>query len=260
MNRQNAATWLDPQLVAFYAADPSLQPAEARILDELRPRMAPWSMLDIGVGGGRTTRHFAPAVADYTGIDISPAMVEHCRGDWRSPHCRFAVADVRDLSAFGAGRFDFVLFSFNGLDYLGHDDRLRALQQVRAVCRPGALFCFSTHNIQALGHLMPLRAQFCRDPAWLRRNLANWVRWRMRHARHVAEVAMQHRDWAIVNDGAHDCRLETYYVRPSALLAQLQPAFTGIRVFSRTGAQLAGEQLGSIEDDWLYVLAQAKSQ
>ncbi|WP_427912762.1 class I SAM-dependent methyltransferase [Ramlibacter sp. MMS24-I3-19] len=257
MNALNAATWLDPQLVAFYAADSSLQPPERQILDELRPRMARWSMLDIGVGGGRTTRHFAPVVAEYTGVDISPSMVEHCRREWRSPTCRFEVADVRDLSAFGERRFDFVLFSFNGLDYLGHEDRLRALQQIRTVCRPGALFCFSTHNIQALGHLMRLRAQFCRDPAWLRRNLANWWRWRRRHARDVSRVAAQRLDWAIVNDGAHECRLATYYVRPAAQLAQLQPAFTGIRMFSRAGEELAAEQFARVDDDWLYLLCRA---
>ena len=257
MTPLNAATWLDPQLVAFYTADTRLQPPEARIFQELRPRMASWSMLDIGVGAGRTTRHFAPVVADYTGVDISPPMVEHCGREWRSPTSRFEVADVRDLSAFGEGRFDFVLFSFNGLDYLGHEDRLRALQQIRAVCRPGGLFCFSTHNIHALPHLMRLRAQFRRDPAWLRRSLANWLHWRRHHARHVAQVAEQRREWAIVNDGAHECRLETYYVRPDVQLSQLQPAFTDIRVFSRAGDELSPSQLESIEDDWLQFLCQA---
>lgn len=257
MNQLNAATWLDPRLVAFYAAEPRLQAPESRILQELRPRMAGWSMLDIGVGGGRTTRHFAPAVGDYTAVDISPSMVEHCRREWRSPHCRFEVADVRDLSAFRASGFDFVLFSFNGLDYLGHEDRLRALQEIRAVCRPGALFCFSTHNIQALGHLMRLRAQFRRNPASLPRNLRNWLHWRLRHARHVAEVAAQRRDWAIVNDGAHDCRLETYYVRPAEQLAQLAPAFSETRVFSHAGEELGPEQLESTGDDWLYFLCRA---
>jgi SAM-dependent methyltransferase len=257
MDPRNAATWLDPALVDFYAGDTGLQGAEARILDELRPRMGAWSMLDLGVGGGRTTTHFAPAVADYIGVDISPAMVEHCREHFRSTRCRFEVLDARALATLGAQRFDFVLFSFNGLDYLGHDDRLRALAQIHAVCRPGALFCFSTHNIRALAHLMRLRAQFVRDPAWLRRNLRNWLRWRLRHARHLAQVAAQRRDWAIVNDGAHDCRLEAYYIRPAAQLAQLAPWFGGTRVFSGSGAELSREDLESSDEDWLYFLCEA---
>lgn len=254
----NEATWLDPGLAAFYAVDTRLQGAEARILAELRPRMGSWSMLDVGVGAGRTTQHFAPVVAEYLGVDISPSMVAQCRRRFTAEPCRFEVADVRELAALGRHRFDFVLFSFNGLDYLAHDDRLLALEQIHAVCRPGALFCFSTHNLRALAHLMRLRAQFTRDPAWLWRNLRNWVRWRLRHARHVAQAAAQERDWAIVNDGAHDCRLETYYVRPAAQLAQLEPAFGAVRVFTVAGRELAREELASSEDDWLYFLAEAR--
>ena len=258
MTPLNTSTWLDAARVGDYAGDAGLQAAEARILGELRPRMAGWSMLDIGVGAGRTTAHFAPAVADYLGVDISPWMVEHCRRHFDAPRRRFDVADVRELSALGGERFDFVLFSFNGLDYLPHPDRLRALAQVHGACRPGALFCFSTHNIRALPHLMRLRAQYTRDRAWLWRNLRNWARWRLHHARHVAQVAAQGRDWAVVNDGAHDCRLETYYVRPGAQLAQLQPWFGGIRVFSRDGRELAGAQVEDTEDDWLYFLCSAR--
>ena len=258
MNPLNAATWLDPGMVSCYAGHSGLQEPEARILEELRPRMGGWSMLDVGVGAGRTTRDFAPAVAEYTGVDISPSMVEHCRRHFGSDQRRFELADVRELSLLGQRRFDFVLFSFNGLDYLSHDERLRALGQIHSVCRPGALFCFSTHNIRALPHLMRLRAQYTRDPVWLWRNLNNWLRWRRSHARRVAQAAAQQRDWAIVNDGAHECRLETYYVRPAAQLVQLEPWFLGTRVFSRGGQELAREDLESTEDDWLYFLCQAR--
>jgi SAM-dependent methyltransferase len=254
----NAATWLDPGMVACYAQASGLQAPEARILEELRRRMSAWAMLDVGVGAGRTTRHFAPAVADYTGVDISPSMVAHCRRHFDSEQRRFEVADVRELSMLGKHRFDFVLFSFNGLDYLTHDDRLRALAQVHSVCRPNALFCFSTHNIRALSHLMRLRSQYTPDRVLLWRNLANWLRWRLRHAREVAQVAAGRRDWAIVNDGAHECRLRTYYVRPAAQLAQLEPLFGDTRVFSLSGEELAREQLESVDDDWLYFVCRAR--
>lgn len=257
MDELNTATWLAPEITAFYATESGLQPAEARILDELRPHMEAWSMLDIGVGGGRTTRHFAPAVAGYTGIDFSPSMVGHCRRQFGSSRCRFEVVDVRHLSVLGASRFDLVLFSFNGLDYLEHAERMHALAQIRAVCRPGALFCFSTHNIRALPHLMRLSAQAAGGPAQRLRNLRNWLRWQWRHSRQVAEVAGQGRDWAIVNDGAHDCRLQTYYIRPAAQLVQLQAGFDAARVFSRSGEELPEAQLESTEDDWLYFLCRA---
>jgi len=255
--QSNVATWTDPDFVAYYAKQTRLQPPEARILEELRPLLASWSMLDVGVGGGRTTRHFAPAVADYVGVDISPSMVAHCSRHFGSRNCRFEVMDARELARLGRHRFDFVLFSWNGLDYVTHDDRLRALGQIHEVCRPGAFFCFSTHNILALAHVMR-RPSISTNPVRLWRSVGNWLRWRRTHALAVAQVAAQRREWAVVDDGTHESRMETYYVRPDAQLAQLEPAFGGIRVFSRSGEELAREDLDSAEDDWLYYLCQAR--
>ena len=137
MDALNTATWLDPGIVASYEGDTELQPAEARIFQELRPQLADWSVLDIGVGAGRTTAHLAPLARDYLGVDISPHFVESCRQQFGSQG-RFEVADARDLAPLGAGRFDFVLFSFNGLDYLNHEERLQALAGIRGACKPGA--------------------------------------------------------------------------------------------------------------------------
>lgn len=258
MSHGNVATWQDPDLVPEYAQLNGLLGAEPRILDELRPRLGAWSMLDVGVGAGRTTAHFAPAVADYLGVDISRPMIERCRRRFGARGFRFEVADARELSALGPARFDFVLFSFNGLDNLGHEDRLRALAEVRAVCRPGAVFCFSSHNLQALPQLMPLRAQYNKHPVWLWRNLSNWLRWRVRHAREVARVVAQQPDWAVVNDGAHDCRLHSYYVRPSEQVAQLDSAFEDTRVFAFDGRELTRDELADNTDNWLYYLCRAR--
>ena len=258
MDALNTATWLDPGIVSSYEGDTELQPAEARIFDELRPRLAGWSMLDIGVGAGRTAFHLAPLAADYLGVDISPHFVESCRRQFGSQG-RFEVADARNLSSMGEGRFDFVLFSFNGLDYLNHEERLKSLAEIRRVCKPGAVFCFSTHNTQALPHVMGFRAQFTRrHPLVLYRNLSNWTRWRLFHSREVSEARADKPDWAIVNDGAHDCGLMTYYVRPGYQLTQLQPAFGDVRVFSYGGEELTPARLDSVEDDWLYYLCVAR--
>src|SRR2546430_7085903 len=81
-------------------------------------RLAYMRMLDIGVGRGRTTAHFGSLVKEYTGIDYSPRMIEACRQQFRYAKVpfRFEVGDARDLHVFGDGVFDFILFSFNGLD------------------------------------------------------------------------------------------------------------------------------------------------
>ena len=54
--------------------------------------------------------------------------------------------------------FSFILFSFNGIDCISHEDRFRVFKEVQRVGRAGVLFCFSTHNLQGLHHL-EFRAQ-----------------------------------------------------------------------------------------------------
>ncbi len=64
-------------------------------------------MLDIGVGGGRTTRHFAPLARTYLGVDYSAAMIARCKREF--PSFRFAVADARRLAFAADESYDLVL-------------------------------------------------------------------------------------------------------------------------------------------------------
>jgi len=62
-----------------YAKRSDLQKPERTILGELGTKLSKGSMLDIGVGGGRTTVHFAPLAKQYLGLDYSTEMVEACQ-------------------------------------------------------------------------------------------------------------------------------------------------------------------------------------
>lgn len=75
-------------------------------------------------------------------------MIERCRQ--RFPNYRFEHGDARDLSRFPSGSVDFAFFSFNGIDVVGHQDRLVILRQVRRVLAPGGVFAFSAHSIEWL--------------------------------------------------------------------------------------------------------------
>lgn len=59
----NLRTW-KKQDIDEYAASTELQPPEKAILDRLRDQLRQMKMLDIGVGGGRTTMHFAQAAEE----------------------------------------------------------------------------------------------------------------------------------------------------------------------------------------------------
>lgn len=81
-------------------------------------------LLDIGVGGGRTTSLLRLLTDDYVGVDWSPEMVEVCRSN--HPGADISQADARDLSAFASSTFKCVVFSFNGLDSIAdHEERAR---------------------------------------------------------------------------------------------------------------------------------------
>lgn len=101
-------------------------------------------VLDLGCGVGRTTRVLADEGFDVVGVDISAEMVE--RANRVHPDLDVRVGDAADLD-FEDESFDYVLFSYTGLDYLHpEENRFRALREIRRVLRPGGLFAFSVQN------------------------------------------------------------------------------------------------------------------
>src|SRR5580700_386044 len=52
---------------------------EASILRRLGPSLTGSEVLDIGVGGGRTSAHLVQLGVKYTGIDYSPSMIARCK-------------------------------------------------------------------------------------------------------------------------------------------------------------------------------------
>ena len=145
----NKACYQDNKVVYTYARADYLLKPEVMLLYKFEERLKSMRMLDIGVGGGRTTRYFAHRVNSYIGIDYSEKMVEACQKKY--PDLEFLLCDVRNMEPFEDNSFDLILFSFNGIDYISHDDRLKALQEIRRVCKkPGGIFFFSSHNLNCI--------------------------------------------------------------------------------------------------------------
>jgi len=129
-----------------YASRDYLEPAERVVIEILDSSISSMKMLDMGVGGGRTTKYFAPLVLNYTGADYAPAMVNACIEKYGDDYF-FITCDVRDMEELSDNSFDFVLFSFNGIDSFSHKNRIAALKEIHRVLRPGGYFCFSSHNL-----------------------------------------------------------------------------------------------------------------
>lgn len=252
----NQKAYARTRIVQHYAQLGALQPAEKTILALLRDRLPSMSMLDIGVGGGRTTKHFAAIVADYVGIDYSAAMIAACKQRFAaSSQTAFELGDARNLSQFADDSFDFILFSFNGLDSLSHLDRLKVLQEVSRVGKAGGYFCFSSHNLRGLEHAFAVKTQLSLNPFKTYVNLVMLalLRWTNRP---MTLPQLKASAYVVAKDESHNFCLQTYYVRPEQQLSQLDANFSHVTVYSwKSGLNLTNTcELLSNKDLWLYYL------
>jgi SAM-dependent methyltransferase len=113
--------------------------------------LAEWAhgdVLDIGVGGGRTTGLLAPSARSYVGVDLSGEMLDLARR--RYPDADLRPGDAADLAGLPDTAYDLVVFSFNGLDALDHEGRGAALRAMARVTRPGGRVLFSSLNLDGV--------------------------------------------------------------------------------------------------------------
>jgi ubiquinone/menaquinone biosynthesis C-methylase UbiE len=251
----NQATYAASSVVNHYAQLNLLQPAEKAVLDLLKQQGSKLKMLDIGVGGGRTTQHFSAIASDYIGIDYSAEMISACQSRFKnSAHTvSFEVCDARDLSRFAGNSFDFILFSFNGIDYTSHEDRLTILKEISRVGKSGGYFAFSSHNLQGIEQQFDLKKQISFNPL---KTYINLVMSALLHFfnRSVSLIQLKASDYIILRDESHNFRLKTYYIRPKEQIHQLSNSFKALKIYSwKQEVEIKDEkELDSICDLWLY--------
>lgn len=143
----NLEAYTNAQTVDYYSRLTGLQPCEQYVFSKYVPPAI--DILDLGVGGGRTTPYLSSDKRRYVGVDYSSAMIDICRKTF--PGLPFHTLDAADLSHFDSGHFDTIVFSFNGIDYLYPDDqRWKCLLGVHRLLKPNGLFIFSVHNAKML--------------------------------------------------------------------------------------------------------------
>ncbi len=253
--------------VAIYSTWANLLNAEAVILDRMKRQLPAIRMLDIGIGGGRTTVHFAGAAREYVGIDFDRKMIEACERRFadRGPSVSFLVCDARSMGMFDDSSFDFILFSFNGIDYLSHEDRLKTLREVWRVGRHGQYFVFSSHNLNAVERLIVSPRRLL--SRLVRRRLSLGRLWRLTVLRFRNEPIgrLRGQEHAFVYDGVYSHKVSWllhslwkglgrfYYIKPEAQIRQLREAgYEVTDVYSEEGETLTTDQLGANTDYWLY--------
>lgn len=253
----NHTIWESKKLVRTYSnIGNHLQKPEQTIFNLLQKELNQKSMLDIGIGTGRTTAYFANKVKNYTGVDYSERMIATCKQQFANEKSlNFQVADARQLKDFEAASFDLVLFSYNGLDYINNEDRLAALQEINRVLKPNGQFIFSTHNLKGVVHLDFLNASKSFNPKEIGIKAIQYTLFSLLNP---SNKKLQQRDWAILRDGASRFQLKTFYINPLAQIQQLEALnFKNIQSFSlATGQLINQEQLATNTDSWIYFLAE----
>jgi ubiquinone/menaquinone biosynthesis C-methylase UbiE len=136
-----------PSIAASYARQEYITPCEQLLFSTyIEPGVA---ILDIGVGGGRTSPYLAKSASRYVGIDYAPEMVRLCRRKY--PQWEYCESSAIDLSCFQDKSFDVIVMSYNVLDDLVPDaSRWRCLQECHRVLGNNGLLIFSSHNPRAL--------------------------------------------------------------------------------------------------------------
>ena len=216
---RDRGTYEDLEIVSSYGRNRQLQPPEQTLLDELGPDLGRMEMLDLGVGAGRTAWHFAPHAKSYLGLDYARTMVERCQHDL--PAYRFVVGDASDLAFAGDSSYDFVLFSYNGIDHLELPDRERALVEMKRVLRPGGIMAFSSHNANFLDTIVDrFRFRFHRS---LRKTAGSLKRAILFNFHNPTLRFRLPLSVGIVNDGLHSFKSSGIcYIRPDLQVAMLE--------------------------------------
>ena len=148
----NRAVYESDRVVQEFTELHGLFPVEEHLLSRLvTPGMR---VLDLGVGGGRTTDALASQASTYVALDYSEAMVRNCRA--QHPDVDVRLGDAAELGEFAACAFDLVVFSYNGIDYLHPEaKRERCIAEMARVLADDGVLIVSTHNARALLRPVP---------------------------------------------------------------------------------------------------------
>jgi ubiquinone/menaquinone biosynthesis C-methylase UbiE len=231
---------------------------EDTIFNILKPKLAKMKMLDLGVGGGRTTVLFANQVLEYTAIDFSKGMIDSCKEKFKNiiPKANFILGDVRlALKEYPSKRFDFVLFSLNGIDYMNNQERTDLMIEIKRILIPNGYFCFSSHNIQCINEFTKIK---------IRLNLFKLIPVLLKHKKFIkknkAEFELaKDKDYIIIHDDLYDFGLNIYYARPIFQIQKLKSlGFKTIRTFNfKEGNELSThDEVSKHKEYFLYYLCQ----
>lgn len=240
--------------VNTYYKRTGLTPGEFSILNQVVKDNKEIKMLDIGIGCGRTYEGFRKYVAEYIGIDYSEAMIKVCKEKFELDKDCFFLSDARNLSGLYENVFDFILFSFNGIDCVNETDRVQIFKEVKRVAKNKAMLAFSSHNLFNVTKLFKFR---------IPKNPFNYLPEYKQHkfiknANPAIETILK-REISVIKDGDLNKETEYCYVKPDFQIDQLKSlGFDVVEIFSdqRNFTYPLTTDWKNITEPWLYYLCQ----
>ena len=173
----NRQTWKTRTVLRQYRnLEGYVDPGERAATEYLAAECHDKPILDIGVGCGRTTSLLQAISSDYVGVDYTRELLDVAVE--KNPRVRYQYMDARDMHEFVDASFYLVNFSFNAIDAVDYEDRLRILREVHRVMRPGGLYLFSGHNAAGPGareRFQTLLPKFSSNPLRLGWRIARFV-------------------------------------------------------------------------------------
>jgi ubiquinone/menaquinone biosynthesis C-methylase UbiE len=270
----NLPVYNTSEVATYYASLDYLSPCEKALFDAfLKDGDA---ILDLGVGGGRTTPYLSRLASRYVGVDYAPKMVAACQQKF--PQLEFVLADATNLALLGDQKFDSVVMAYNGMDYLSpSESRRRCLAEIRRVLRNGGVLIFSSHNpravfsrpawnrekIEQVARQVAGQRKWLLEPArllllWLRVAVAmagSAIEAVLRLSRRVWHSAFWYGDGYMV-DPAHGGLL-THYAVPERVIAELEQR--GFRFLQFTGDDYPRRSRAYVTDWYYYVFQKTET-
>lgn len=249
LNLVNKTTYARADVLEYFQSIEALFEAERVLFEKMLPVIKDSKILDIGIGGGRTTKHLLQISSDYTGVDYVPEFAEETAKKF--PDANILCGDARDMKEFEDEAFDFILFSYNGIDSVSHEDRLKILKETYRVLKKGGIFMFSSHNRDYENfNKLPWQRKIEFDLKFFKFFL--YCLYHLPNHFKMKKHEIFTDDYAIVNDGDHRYSLLLYYISIERQIKQLEEiGFYDIEPYDMQGNLTNGDT----SSHWIYYLA-----
>ncbi|MDQ4123387.1 MAG: class I SAM-dependent methyltransferase [Acidobacteriota bacterium] len=248
-NLVNQTTFARADVVEYFQSLDALFEPEKVIFEKLLPAIRNKRILDLGIGAGRTTKYLLQISRDYTGIDYIPEFARETGRQY--PDAKILCGDARDLKEFEDESFDFVLFSFNGLDCISGEDRLKALEEIYRVLKKGGFFMFSSHN-RDYQHFkkLPWQRKIQYDLNYFKFFL--YCLYHLPAHSRMKKHEIYTDDYALINDPDHRFSLLLYYISIEKQVKQLaNVGFSDVEAYDQQGKLVESDT----SSHWIYYLA-----